>query len=161
MTSICIYSMVLIYKLGDFLHINWSSWYFDPPIHGILTPLPMLYWPPYPWYIDNPTHGILNPFPWNIEPLMHGILTPLAIEYRPPTHDILTSLHIFLLLMGGFKIPWGFNLPYRGGSVFNKGVQYTMDVNRPRVQFTMGFKIPYDIGIATVRIVRYIRNISE
>ena len=49
--------------------------------------------------------------------------------------------------MGGFKIPWGFNLPYRGGSVFNKGVQYTMDVNRPRVQFTMGFKIPYDTGI--------------
>jgi hypothetical protein len=40
----------------------------------------------------------------------------------------------------------GFNLPYRGGSVFNKGVQYTMDVNRPRVQFTMGFKIPYDTG---------------
>ena len=32
-----------------------------------------------------------------------------------------------------------------GGSVFNKGVQYTMDVNRPRVQFTMGFKIPYDM----------------
>ena len=48
--------------------------------------------------------------------------------------------------MGGFKIPWGFNLPYRGGSVFNKGVQYTTDVNRPRVQFTMGFKIPYDNG---------------
>jgi hypothetical protein len=46
----------------------------------------------------------------------------------------------------GVYIPWvrGFNLPYRGGSVFNKGVQYTMDVNRPRVQFTMGFKIPYD-----------------
>jgi hypothetical protein len=41
----------------------------------------------------------------------------------------------------------GFILPYRGGSVFNKGVQYTMDVNRPRVQFTMGFKIPYDTGL--------------
>ena len=48
---------------------------------------------------------------------------------------------------GGFKIPWGFNLPYRGSSVFNKGVQYTMDVNRPQVQFTMGFKIPYDTGV--------------
>jgi hypothetical protein len=45
-----------------------------------------------------------------------------------------------------FKIPWGFNLPYRGHSVFNKGVQYTMDDNWPWGQFTMGFKIPYDTG---------------
>ena len=86
----------------------------------------MVYRPPYPWYI---------------EPLTHGISTP-------PTHDILTSLHLLIRNGGGgFKIPWGFNLPYRGGSVFNKGVQYTMDVNRPRVQFTMGFKIPYDTGV--------------
>ena len=96
-------------------------WYIDPSTHGILNPLPMVYWPPYPWYFD------------------------------PPTHDILTSLHIFWLEMGGggFKIPWGFNLPYRGGSIFNKGVQYTMDVNWPRVQFTMGFKVPYDTGTST------------
>ena len=39
-----------------------------------------------------------------------------------------------------------FTIQGGGGSVFNKGVQYTMDVNRPRVQFTMGFKIPYDTG---------------
>ena len=160
-------------------------WYFDPPIHGILTPLPMLYWPPYPWYIDNPTHGILNPlpmeywtpylwyfdppihgistplpmvywtpYPWYIDSPKHGILTPLAIEYRPPCI-------FFYYKCGGFKIPWGSIYHTGGGSVFNKGVQYTMDVNRPRVQFTMGFKIPYDTGIATVRIVRYIRNISE
>ena len=133
-------------------------WYIDPLTHGISTPLPMVFWPPYPWYIDPPTHGILNPLPmvypmvyWTpypryIDPPIHGILPPLPIEYRPPTHDILTSLHIFWLEMGGFKIPWGFNLPYRGGSVFNKGVQYTMDVNRPQVQFTMGFKITYDTG---------------
>jgi hypothetical protein len=31
--------------------------------------------------------------------------------------------------MGGVKIPWGFNLPYREGAVFNKGVQYMMDEN--------------------------------
>jgi hypothetical protein len=51
-------------------------WYFDPPIHGILTPLPMVYWPPYPWYIDPPTHGILTPlpmenrtpYPWYFDP---------------------------------------------------------------------------------------------
>ena len=41
----------------------------------------------------------------------------------------------------------GVQFTIQGGSVFNKGVQYTMDVNRPRVQFTMGFKIPYDTGI--------------
>ena len=40
----------------------------------------------------------------------------------------------------------GVQFTIQGGSVFNKGVQYTMDVNRPRVQFTMGFKIPYDTG---------------
>jgi hypothetical protein len=50
-----------------------------------------------------------------------------------PTHDILTSLHIFWLEMGG-------------GVQNTMGVQYTMDVNWPRVQFTMGFKIPYDTG---------------
>ena len=56
-----------------------------------------------------------------------------------PTHDILTSLHIFWLEMGGSK--------YHGGSIYHTGgVQYTMDVNWPRVQFTMGFKIPYDTG---------------
>ena len=39
-------------------------WYFEPPTHGILTPLPMAYrtlhpWhidPPYPWYFDFPTN---------------------------------------------------------------------------------------------------------
>ena len=41
----------------------------------------------------------------------------------------------------------GVQFTIQGGSVFNKGFQYTMDVNRPRVQFTMGFKIPYDTGI--------------
>jgi hypothetical protein len=47
------------------------------------------------------------------------------------------------------------DIPWVRGSI------YHMDVNRSRVQFTIGFKIPYDTGIATVRIVRYIRNISE
>ena len=33
--------------------------------HGILTPLPMVYRPPYPWFIDidPPTHGISTPQP--------------------------------------------------------------------------------------------------
>ena len=40
----------------------------------------------------------------------------------------------------------GVQFTIQGGSIFNKGVKYTMDVNRPRVQFTMGFKILYDTG---------------
>ena len=39
------------------------------PTYGILTPLPMVYRPPYPWYFDPP---------------IHGILTPLPMVYRPP-----------------------------------------------------------------------------
>jgi hypothetical protein len=42
---------------------------YRPPTHGILTPLTMVYRPPYPWYIDPPTHGIS---------------TPLPMVYRPP-----------------------------------------------------------------------------
>jgi hypothetical protein len=45
----------------------------------------------------------------------------------------------------------GVQFTIQGGSVFNKGVRYTMDVNRPRVQFTMGFKIPYDTGTVSLR----------
>ena len=48
---------------------------------------------------------------------------------------------------GGVQNTMGVQITIQGGSIFNKGVQYTMDVNRPRVQFTMGFKIPYDTGI--------------
>jgi hypothetical protein len=50
--------------------VNWtrgrftSMVYWTPllkTIHGISTPLPMVYWTPYPWYIDPPIHGILPP----------------------------------------------------------------------------------------------------
>jgi hypothetical protein len=34
-----------------------------PPTHGISTPLPMVYRPPYPWYFDPPIHSILTPLP--------------------------------------------------------------------------------------------------
>ena len=51
-------------------------WYFDPPTHGILTPLPMVYRPPYPWYFDPPIHGISTPIP-----MVYGISTPLSMEY--------------------------------------------------------------------------------
>jgi hypothetical protein len=49
-------------------------WYFDPPIHGILTPLPMVYRPPYPWYFDPPAHGISTLLPMVYQTLSYGIM---------------------------------------------------------------------------------------
>jgi hypothetical protein len=46
----------------------------------------------------------------------------------------------------------GFNLPYRGGSVFNKGVQYTMDVNWPRVQNTIWHRYAFTLIYTTYQI---------
>ena len=43
------------------------------PTHGILTPLTMVYRPPYPWFIEPPIHGILTP-------PTHGISNPLSIS---------------------------------------------------------------------------------
>ena len=106
-------------------------WNIDPPYLWYFDPLPMVFWPPFPWYIDPPTHGIL---------------TPLPMVYRPP-YTWYFDLPAYLLIRnGGVQNTMGVQFTIQGGSVFNKGVQYTMDVNRPRVQFTMGFKIPYDTG---------------
>ena len=81
-------------------------WYYDPPthgissplsmvlwppIHGIMTPLPMVYQAPYPWYYDPfthdisnpPIHGIMTPYPWYIEPPIHGIMTPYPWYIEP------------------------------------------------------------------------------
>jgi hypothetical protein len=52
-------------------------------INGILTLLPMVYWPLYPWYINPPTHGILTPYPWYFDPPTHGISTPLSMVFWP------------------------------------------------------------------------------
>ena len=109
--------------------VFWPSypWYIDPPYpcpDGILTPLPMVYRPPYPWYFD-----------------------PLLMEYRPPYTWYFDLPAYLLIINGGVNIPWGFNLPYRRGSVFYKGVQYTMDENWPWGQFTMRFKIPYETSL--------------
>ena len=53
---------------------------YQPPIHGILPPLPMVYRlpltmvyrPPCPWNIDPPTYGISNPLLWYYELLSFG-----------------------------------------------------------------------------------------
>jgi hypothetical protein len=62
--------------------------------HGILTPLSMALWHPYPWYIEFSTHGILTA-------PTHCILTPLFMVYRSPfpwyidhpIHGISTHTH--------------------------------------------------------------------
>ena len=84
----------------------------------------------------------LSIFFGKIWPPTDGISSPLPIEYRPP-YTWYFDLPAYLLIRNGGG---GVQFTIQGGSVFNKGVQYTMDVNRPRVQFTMGFKIPYDTG---------------
>jgi hypothetical protein len=68
---------------------------FWPPTHGIWNPLPIAFWPPYPWYFDPPTNGILTPYPWYIEPPTRGILTPYLWYwlpypwyFYPPTHGM-------------------------------------------------------------------------
>jgi hypothetical protein len=126
-------------KIHQFIIVKWNCpgviWYFEP--HGkLLNPLPMVYpmvfWPPYPWYIDPPTHGILNPLPMVYQPPYPWYFAPLPIEYWPPTHDILTSLHIFWLEMGGSK--------YHVGSIYtphgklNPGSIYIHGILNPLIE---------------------------
>jgi hypothetical protein len=90
----------MVYRTHDILIL---------PTHGILTPLPMVFWHPYPWYIellpwyfDTPTmcrgsiyHG------WGCQNIMGrgvkisgvgGVKIPLPMVFWPPTHGILTLL---------------------------------------------------------------------
>ena len=129
-----------------------NPWYFDPPIHGISTPLPMEYWLPYPWHIDPPTHGIATPYPppypwyidppnpWYFDPSVHGISTPLPMVYQTLSYGIMNS-SLLVEMRGGFNLPW------EGSKYKDKrltpGSKYHME-NWTRGQFTMGFKIPYD-----------------
>ena len=54
---------------------------YRPPTHGILTPLTMVYRPPYPWYIDPPN-------PWYIDPPTHGISNPLHLKKKKKGNNI-------------------------------------------------------------------------
>jgi hypothetical protein len=68
------------------------------PTHGILIPLPMVYWTAYPCYVDTqangvtnplsmvywtPTHGILTPYPWYFDTSIHGIVIPYPWHINP------------------------------------------------------------------------------
>ena len=52
---------ILHYIITVITELEFYPWYFDPSIHGILAPLPMVYRTPFPWYIDPPIHGISIP----------------------------------------------------------------------------------------------------
>jgi hypothetical protein len=65
-------------------------WYIDTlpmvyqrPIHGILTPLPMVYRPPNQWYFDLPAHRISTPLSMVYQTLSYGIMnSSLLVEMR-------------------------------------------------------------------------------
>jgi hypothetical protein len=64
--------------------------------------------------------------------------TPFPWYFEPPTHGILLPLPIYWLEMRGGSKYHEVESTIQGGSVFNKGVQYTMDENWPGVQNTIG-----------------------
>ena len=51
-------------------------------------------------------HGILPP--------SNGIWSPIHMVYRPPLPMVFWRPAYLLIRDEGVKIPWGFNLPYRG-----------------------------------------------
>ena len=65
---------------------NPYPWYIEPPthdilipVHGILNPIPMVFWRPF--HISLTVHGILTPYLWCIELPIHGILNSLAMLF--------------------------------------------------------------------------------
>jgi hypothetical protein len=121
----------MVYRQSYPWYIDPYPWYFDPlsmvfwpPTNGIWSLLPMVFWPP--------TNGIWSPIPMVYRPTTHCILIPLPMVYRPrypwyfypPAHGISNPLPMvflppayLLIRNGGVKIPWRFNLPYRGVNI--------------------------------------------
>ena len=69
-------------------------------------PLPMVFWPPYPWYIDPPTHGILNPLPMVYRPPLHMIFWPPYIFWLEMVGGGSKYHGGSIYHTGGFNIPW-------------------------------------------------------
>jgi hypothetical protein len=128
--------------------VFWPSYplYTETSTHSISNPLPTIFWPTYPWYIEPPTQGILNSLLMVYRTPIHGVSNSLPMVYQtpfpwyfePPTHGILLPLPIYWLEMRGGSKYHEVESTIQGGSVFNKGVQYTMDENWPGVQNTIG-----------------------
>ena len=95
-------------------------WYSDPSIHGILTSLSIVFWPPYSWCIV-PVRRLFWPiYPWYFDPFTNGILTPLSMVFLAPYPLYFDPLPISWLYIQGIKIPWWFNLPYMGEGQFSE-----------------------------------------
>jgi hypothetical protein len=62
----------------------------NPLTHGIVTPLPMVYWTSYSWYIETPTNDILTLYQWYLEPPSMVFWPPYQWYIEPPTHGMLT-----------------------------------------------------------------------
>ena len=128
------FSFEILYIFFNFQNLKFVDFWTLIFFWKILTPLPIVYWPPYPWNIDPTTHGISTPlpmvfwppYPWYIEPLTYDISTPISmvfwpllpIEYWPPTHDILTSLQNLLIRNGGVQNTMGVQFTIKEGFSF-------------------------------------------
>ena len=99
-------------------------WYIDPHIHGILTPLSMVYRPPY-LGILTPTHRSVTPISVVFCPLTHAILH-YPLYFDTPTYFILNSLLSYYEPQSFGKTE-GVSLPWEG-SIY-------IDNNRPRGQY--------------------------
>ena len=118
----------------------------------------------YPWYCDPPTHGILNPLPMVYRTPSYGIMNPLLIAYRSPCiHGILNPLSmVYRTSYPWYFTPylWYIELPTHGianpllwcyeplSFCRNEGVQFTM----------MGFKLQrrkFDPGVNKCNNVSY------
>ena len=71
---------------------------YRPTTHGILTPLPMVFW--------SPTHGTSTPYPWYFYPSTNGISNPLPMVFWPPAYLLIRN-------EGWSK--------YHGGSIYHTG----------------------------------------
>jgi hypothetical protein len=60
----------------------------NPLTHGIVTPLPMVYWTSYSWYIETPTNDILTLYQWYLEPPSMVFWPPYQWYIEPPTHGM-------------------------------------------------------------------------
>jgi hypothetical protein len=118
---------------GSIYHLFW------PPSHGILTSLPMVYWPPtfnIPWVGGQYTMGRVpmvypTPIHYILIPLSVVFLTPLPMVFWPssPTNGMLTPPYPWYIKPS----LWYYEPLYFGR---NDGIQFTM--RRFKIQWRKG-----------------------
>jgi hypothetical protein len=96
----------MIYRLPYPWYLTPYQWYFDA--------LPMAFWPP-TYGISPPPliHGILTHLPMVYWPPIHGNLTPLPMVYRTPYPWYFDPSAYLLIRNEGVKVPYrGVNIPW-------------------------------------------------